>query len=100
MILSTQFSGIKLSLLQNEILNSGKTNACRYSCIIPPRAYKYAKKIIRLPSISTLRRWNTIKGDPSWTCESFEILKEMAKSPNTKMDCTLIIDDIHIKGSS
>ena len=83
--LESQFEGIKLAMIQNEFLNAHKKGQYTYSPkvrefaitlnFLSPKAYRYAKKSFRLPSISTIRKWNTVKGDPSQTNESFCVLK-------------------------
>lgn len=103
-MLSTKFTGMKLDILENEINNSEtKKEAMRYSPAVmefaltlhflSPKAYNFARKHLCLPSKTTLRRHQSVDGEPGWTSESFSALK----ADKNKSECILILDGIHLK---
>ncbi len=62
---------------------------------LSPKAYRFARKTMSLPCESTLRSKHSVKGEPGWTAEAFEALKNDPE----KTDCVLIMDGIHLKKS-
>ena len=103
--LAQKFSGLKLSLVSNEVCNAGRTSNRRYSDdvmqfahtlhFLSPKAYRFVRKTMYLPCESTLRSRQSVRGEPGWTAETFDALKQDAE----KTDCVLIMDAMHLKSA-
>lgn len=103
--LALRFSGLRLSILENEMGNVGKHTNRRYSDdvlqfahslhFLSPKAYRFVRKTMSLPCESTLRMKQSVKGEPGWTLESFAVLQQDPE----KRDCVLIMDSMHLKSS-
>lgn len=103
-MLSTKYDNLKLSFFLNEEENNDKMPKKRtYSDeimsfaqtlnFLSPKAYKYVRKHFCLPDRSTLRRRQTVNGEPGWTAESFVALKD----DPSRNDCIVIFDAVHLK---
>jgi hypothetical protein len=102
-VLSTRFNGLALTLMKNEDINMDKHTNRRYNSdilefaatlnFLSPKAYKFARKHLCLPGKSTLRRHQSVAGNPGWTAESFQALNEH----EAKGDCVLVFDAMHLK---
>lgn len=101
--LSTRFNGMSLALLTNEDINMDKKTSRRYSSetllfaatldFLSPAAYQYVRKHFALPDKSTLLCHQSVDGEPGWTAESFQAIKEQ----HANDDCVLIFDAMHLK---
>ena len=60
---------------------------------LSPKGYSFARKHLSLLSKTTLRRHQSVSGEPSWTSESFNALG----ADPVKSECILIMDGIHLK---
>ena len=91
-VLSTKFSGLRLEILKNDFVNYEKKNLRKYSQeimefamtlhFLSPKAYAFARKHLCLPSKSTLRRHQSVDGEPGWTSQSFAALKADSEKKN------------------
>jgi hypothetical protein len=103
-VLSTRFSGVLFTIIQNEDLNMDKKNAKRFDSdilefastlnFLSPKAYKYARKHLCLPTVTTLRRHQSVSGNPGWSAESFQALSEHESKDG---GCVIIFDAMHLK---
>lgn len=67
---------------------------------LSPSAYRYVRATFNtcLPHPKTLSKWySNIKGEPGFSDESFEALKEKAKTSEHKIICALIADEMSIR---
>ncbi|GBN27794.1 hypothetical protein AVEN_158652-1, partial [Araneus ventricosus] len=64
------------------------------------KAYEFVREALslNLPHPSTLRRWfQSVDGDPGFSNVAFEALKVKANAAESKVICSLIIDEMSIR---
>ncbi|CAB3997104.1 DNA transposase THAP9 [Paramuricea clavata] len=107
-LLHHNFNGLNLSLFNNVMKNKAQTCGRRYTDQIKefavtvhfysPKAYNFVRTIIPLPAPSMIKSWaSSVKCNPGFITEAFEILKHEIKDHPEKKDCSLVFDAMAIR---
>ena len=111
-VLREKFSGLSLSLFENEMANEGRSKyAQHYSEEIKkfaltlhfysPRGYNFLRDQLHLPSPRSLQRWtSSVNCTPGFFLDVFKELGQRASKDLKYKDCALIFDGMHIKSRS
>lgn len=111
-ILKKSFSGLTLSMLENEIKNHDrKAPGRRYSDDIAkfaitlhfysPAAYEFVRSVLNLPHASTLREWSSsVSAQPGILKQVFEVVGQLVQKDRSVAECALISDEMSIRKSS
>ena len=100
------FGHMTTEIFKNEIKNSTKSYASRYSDQIKefavslhyysPRSYRFVRKYLSLPHPSTIRSWSAgIECEPGFLKKPLLYIAELAE--DGQKDCVIIIDEMAIK---
>ena len=100
------FGHMTTEIFKNEIKNSTKSYASRYSDQIKefavslhyysPRGYRFVRKYLSLPHPSTIRSWSAdIECEPGFLKKPLLYIAELAE--DGQKDCVIIIDEMAIK---
>ena len=109
--LDENFSGISLSIIQNELNNVNRypkgyrhnEEVKKFALTLnfySPRAYEYVRKVFHLPHPNSLCIWtSSVKCEPGFFNDVFDMLQLKVKENPSHADCGLICDAMAIKES-